>query len=188
VPVIAGGVERIVDALPRGTLGFLKQNAHVPPLVGDLRSSAEMVGDRRKQLVGTPPRARHVDDDRGQRHQSRSSSRAAYTSPPELRGSAATGQQPHRGRDGSRRVGSGRAHSAAARCCSAPRRRAGRGRVGAGRRSAASPSTRCAWAGRVWRRPLEARMISPGERRACRDGTPEEATATVDRARRWSSS
>jgi hypothetical protein len=72
VPVIAGGVERIVDALPRGALGFLKQNTHVPPLVGDLRSSAEMLGDGRKQLVGTPPRARHVDDDRGQRHQSRS--------------------------------------------------------------------------------------------------------------------
>ena len=73
VPVIAGGVERIVDALPRGALGFLKQNAHVPPLVGDLRPSAdEMPGDGRKQLVGTPPRARHVDDDRGQRHQTRS--------------------------------------------------------------------------------------------------------------------
>jgi hypothetical protein len=72
VPVIAGGVERIVDALPRGALGFLKQNTHVPPLVGDQRSPAEMLGDGRKQLVGTPPRARHVDDDRGQRHQSRS--------------------------------------------------------------------------------------------------------------------
>ena len=72
VPVIAGGVERIADALPRGALGFLKQNAHVPALVGDLRSSAEMLGDGRKQLVGTPARAHHVDDDRGQRHQSRS--------------------------------------------------------------------------------------------------------------------
>jgi hypothetical protein len=72
VPVIAGGVKRIVDALPRGALGFLKQNAHVPPLVGDLRSSAEMLGDGGKQLVGAPSRARHVDDDRGQRHQSRS--------------------------------------------------------------------------------------------------------------------
>lgn len=71
-PVIAGGVKRIEDALPRRALGFLKQNAHVPPLVGDLRSSAEMLGDGRKQLVGTPSRARHVDDDRGQRHQSRS--------------------------------------------------------------------------------------------------------------------
>jgi hypothetical protein len=72
VPVIAGGVKRIADALPRRTLGFLKQNAHVPPLVGDLRSSAEMLGDGRKQLVGTPSRARHMDDDHGQRHQSRS--------------------------------------------------------------------------------------------------------------------
>jgi hypothetical protein len=72
VPVVAGGFERIVDSLPRGALGFLKQNAHVPPLVGDLRSSAKMLGGGRKQLVGTSPRARHVDDDRGQRHQSRS--------------------------------------------------------------------------------------------------------------------
>jgi hypothetical protein len=72
VPIVAGGVERIVDALPRGALGFLKQDTHVPPVDGDLRSSGEMLGDGRKQLVGTPPRARHVDDDRGQRHQSRS--------------------------------------------------------------------------------------------------------------------
>jgi hypothetical protein len=72
VPVIAGGVERIVDVLPRGALGFLEQNAHVPTLVRDLRSSAEMLGDVRKQLVCAPPRARHVEDDRGQRHQSRS--------------------------------------------------------------------------------------------------------------------
>ena len=69
VPVIAGRVERIVDVLPRGAPGFLKQNAHVPALVRDLPSSAEMLGDGRKQLVCTPPRAHHVDDDRGQRHQ-----------------------------------------------------------------------------------------------------------------------
>ena len=71
-PVIAGGVKRIVHALPRGALGFLEQYAHVPPLVGDLRSPAEMLGDGREQLVCTPARAHHVDDDRGQRHQSRS--------------------------------------------------------------------------------------------------------------------
>jgi hypothetical protein len=71
-PVIAGGIERIVDALPRGALGFLEKNAHVPPLVGDLRSSAEMLGDGGKQLVGAPSRARHVDHDRGERHQNRS--------------------------------------------------------------------------------------------------------------------
>ena len=71
-PVIAGGVKRIVDALPRGGLGFLEQNAHVPPLVGRLRSAAEVLGDGSKQLVGAPSRARHMDDDRGQRHQSRS--------------------------------------------------------------------------------------------------------------------
>jgi hypothetical protein len=71
-PVTAGGIKRIVDALPRGALGFLEKNAHVPPLVGDLRSSAEMLGDGGKQLVGAPPRARHVDHDGGERHQSRS--------------------------------------------------------------------------------------------------------------------
>ena len=38
-----------------------------------------------------------------------------------------------RGRAGSRRVGSGRAHSAAARCCRGPRRRAGRGLLMLGR-------------------------------------------------------
>jgi hypothetical protein len=71
VPVIAGGVKRIVDALPRGALGFLKKNAHVPALVGDLRSSAELLGDGGKQLVRAPSGARHMDDDRGQRHHSR---------------------------------------------------------------------------------------------------------------------
>jgi hypothetical protein len=71
-PVTAGGVKRIVDALPRGALGFLKKDAHVPALVGDRRSSAELLGDGGKQLVGAPSRARHVDDDRGERHHSRS--------------------------------------------------------------------------------------------------------------------
>jgi hypothetical protein len=72
VPVVAGGVKRIVYALPRGALGFLKKNAHVPSLVGDLRCSAEVRGDGGEQLVGAPSRARHVDDDRGERHLSRS--------------------------------------------------------------------------------------------------------------------
>jgi hypothetical protein len=72
VPVIAGGVKRIVYALPRGALGFLKQNAHVPALVGGLRFSPETMGDRGKQLAGAPSPARNVDDDRGERHQSRS--------------------------------------------------------------------------------------------------------------------
>ncbi len=72
VPVIAGGVKRIVYVLPRGALGFFKKDAHVPALVGDRRSSAELLGDSGKQLVGAPSRARHVDDDRGERHRSRS--------------------------------------------------------------------------------------------------------------------
>jgi hypothetical protein len=71
VPVIAGGVKRIVYALPRGALGFLKKDAQVPALVGDRRSSSELLGDGGKQLVGAPSRARHMDDDRGQRHKSR---------------------------------------------------------------------------------------------------------------------
>jgi hypothetical protein len=72
VPVIAGGVKRIVYALPRGVLGFLKDDAHVPALVGDRRSSAELLGDGGKQLIGAPTGARHVDDDRSERHHSRS--------------------------------------------------------------------------------------------------------------------
>jgi hypothetical protein len=72
VPVIAGGVKRIVYVLPRGAVGFFKKDAHVPALVGDRRSSAELLGDGGKQLVGAPSRARHVDDDRGERHRSRS--------------------------------------------------------------------------------------------------------------------
>ena len=71
-PVTAGGVKRIVYALPRGALGFLKKDAQVPALVGDRRSSAELPGDGGKQLVGAPSRARHADNDGGERHQSRS--------------------------------------------------------------------------------------------------------------------
>jgi hypothetical protein len=37
-----------------------------------------MLGDRGDQLVGAPSRARHVDDDRRQRHQNGSYSRASY--------------------------------------------------------------------------------------------------------------
>jgi hypothetical protein len=72
VPVIAGGVKGIVYALPRGALGFLKKDAQVPALVRDRRSSAELLSDGGKELVCAPSRARHVDDDRGERHQIRS--------------------------------------------------------------------------------------------------------------------
>jgi len=72
VPVIAGGVKRIVYALPRGVLGFLKKDPHVPALVGDRRSSAELLGDGGKEFVSAPSWASHVDDDRGERHHSRS--------------------------------------------------------------------------------------------------------------------
>ena len=68
VPVVAGVVKRIVYALPRGALGFLKKNAHAPTRVRDRGSSAELLGDGGKQLVGAPSRARHVHDDRGERH------------------------------------------------------------------------------------------------------------------------
>ena len=71
-PVIAGGVKRIVYALPRGARGLLKQDPYVPALVGGRWSSAELLGNGGKELVGAPSRARHADDDRGERHQSRS--------------------------------------------------------------------------------------------------------------------
>jgi hypothetical protein len=44
VPVIASSVKRIVDALPRGALGLLKQDSHVPALV-DRHFPAELRGD-----------------------------------------------------------------------------------------------------------------------------------------------
>jgi hypothetical protein len=72
LPVIAGSVECIVYAIPRGALGFLEENAHVPALVGGLRSSAEMAHDGGEQCVGALSWARNVNDDRGERHQSRS--------------------------------------------------------------------------------------------------------------------
>ena len=72
VPVITGGVKRIFYALPRSVLGFLEKDPYVPAIVRDRRSSAELLGDGGKQLVGAPSRARHVDDDRGERHHSRS--------------------------------------------------------------------------------------------------------------------
>jgi hypothetical protein len=71
-PVIAGGVERFVDALPRSVRGLLEKNARVAPLVGGLRVSAEMGGDGGKQFVCALSWARDVDDDRGERHESRS--------------------------------------------------------------------------------------------------------------------
>ena len=54
-PVIAGGVKRIVDALPRGGLGFLEQNAHVPSFVGRLRSAAEVLGMAASSSSARPP-------------------------------------------------------------------------------------------------------------------------------------
>lgn len=71
-PVIARCVKRIVDALPRGGLGLLEEDANVPPLVGGLQLSTEVVGDPGEQFVGAPSRARDVEDDRGERHQGRS--------------------------------------------------------------------------------------------------------------------
>jgi hypothetical protein len=72
VPIIAGGVERIVHALPRCALRVLEKNAHVAPLVRDEHLSPEVLGHRGKQFVSAPSWARHVNDDRGQRHQRRS--------------------------------------------------------------------------------------------------------------------
>jgi len=72
LPVIAGSVECIAYAIPRGALGFLKENAHVPALVGGLHSSAKMAGNGGEQRVGALSWVRNVNDDRGERHQSRS--------------------------------------------------------------------------------------------------------------------
>jgi hypothetical protein len=71
-PVIAGSVKRIVHAFPRSAPGVLKKNAHVAPLVGRQRVSAERRGDGGKQLVGALSWARDVHDDRREWHQSRS--------------------------------------------------------------------------------------------------------------------
>ena len=68
VPVIAGGVEGIVHTLPRGALHLLKEDADVPPFIGDQRSASETLGDRGQQFVGAPAGACDVNDDRGQRH------------------------------------------------------------------------------------------------------------------------
>jgi hypothetical protein len=55
VPVIAGSVKRIINAIPRGAPGFLKKNAHVPHLVRHRRLSAETLGDGGMQFVGALP-------------------------------------------------------------------------------------------------------------------------------------
>jgi hypothetical protein len=72
VPVIAGGVKRIVHVLPGGALGLLEENADMAPLVWDDRLSPEMPGHRGKQFVSTSSRVRDMNDDRSQRHQHRS--------------------------------------------------------------------------------------------------------------------
>jgi hypothetical protein len=72
VPVVAGGVERVMDVIPRGARGLLEQKAHVPALVGGRRCLAKLVGDGGQQCVGPVPRACDVDDDRGERHHTRS--------------------------------------------------------------------------------------------------------------------
>jgi hypothetical protein len=68
LPVVAGGVESVMHALPRRRLGFLEEDAHVAALIGRVRRTAELTGQPGKQLVGTPSRAHHVQDDRGERH------------------------------------------------------------------------------------------------------------------------
>ena len=72
MPVIAGGVKRVVDAIPRGARGLLEKKADVAALVSAQRWSAKLVGDVRQQCVGPVARVRNMDDDRGERHQTRS--------------------------------------------------------------------------------------------------------------------
>jgi hypothetical protein len=72
VPVIASGVKRVVDAIPRSARGLLEKQADVAASVGGRRCSAKPVGDGGQQRVGPVSRARDMDDDRGERHQTRS--------------------------------------------------------------------------------------------------------------------
>jgi hypothetical protein len=72
LPVVAGGLEGVVDALPARVAALLEQQTNVPAVVGDMRLLAEAVGHGSKQLVGARSWARHLHDDRGKRHLGRS--------------------------------------------------------------------------------------------------------------------
>jgi hypothetical protein len=71
-PVVARRVERVVDVLPSRVLALFEQQAHVSALVGGVRLLAEVAGNGSKQFVGARAWARHMDDDRGERHRNRS--------------------------------------------------------------------------------------------------------------------
>jgi hypothetical protein len=72
LPVVAGGLEGVVDALPARIRALLEQEPDVPALVGSVHLLAELAGNGGKQFVGARSWARHVDDDCGKRHRGRS--------------------------------------------------------------------------------------------------------------------
>jgi hypothetical protein len=72
LPVLAGCLERVVDALPARVPALLEQETHVPAVVGNVRLLAEVAGDGGKQFVGAPSWTRDLHDDRGKRHRGRS--------------------------------------------------------------------------------------------------------------------
>jgi hypothetical protein len=72
VPVIAGGVKRVVDAIPRDACGLLEKKADMAALVSGRRFSAKLVGDGGQQCVGSDSWGCDMDDDRSERHQTRS--------------------------------------------------------------------------------------------------------------------
>jgi hypothetical protein len=68
LPVVAGRLQPIVNALPRRGEWLLEKDAHMAELVGGCDRPAEMLGELGKQLVGASSRAHDVHDDWGQRH------------------------------------------------------------------------------------------------------------------------
>jgi hypothetical protein len=72
LPVVAGCLQRIMDALPARVTALLEQEADVAALVGRVPRLAKAAGDGGKQFVGARSWARHLHDDRGKRHRGRS--------------------------------------------------------------------------------------------------------------------
>ena len=72
LPIVAGCLEGVVDALPARIRALLEQESDVPALVGSVHLLAELAGNGSKQFVGARSWARHVDDDCGKRHGARS--------------------------------------------------------------------------------------------------------------------
>jgi hypothetical protein len=72
VPVLAGGINGVVNAIPRGARGLLEKKADVAAVISGRRFSTELTGDGGQQCGGPVSRACDMDNYRGQRHQTRS--------------------------------------------------------------------------------------------------------------------